>query len=233
MKHLVAALLAGALASSGVAGAAESYVGTVRVTPRPDVGLEVTLDEDGNGVIDSVFLILTKTPSQVTMSSTKALVTIDDTSFRIIPTDAFPNRALVAYLGKGKQGSVPNGWRVVADVIGISHTTGAVTKTPADVRPPTAEEVAKDEGETKAWAESPGVQEALGGAVTNCPGGPPGPCIPPPPVDDDPTHWGTSQCSRSCTMGSCAVICNYPTKARCACVGAGWEQLPVCGCTLQ
>lgn len=220
-------LLLAALAVAPAAGAGESYVGAVKVTPRADAGVEVTLDENDDGVVDSVFLILTRTPSTVRLSSASALVTVDATSLRILPNDSFPSRAIVAHIGKGTPARTPAGWTTIKNVIGLTHTTGAAAQTPAAVRTPNAAELATDDEETKAFLASPDVQSVLGPQenVVRFPDPPP-----PDPGDDTPGGgWGATSCSRSCANGSCAAICNWPYRARCAC--APGTQLPICGCS--
>lgn len=223
---------------------ARTYSGAVKVSPREGVGLEVALDENSDGTTETVFLIWTKTPSTVTLTSPAALVTLDATSFRVLPKAGFPARGIVAHLTK-KPAAVPASWTVVRDVVGVTITTGEVAKTPADVRGLNAAELAAEleaqraglakVGEELRGSDDPkaralgDVFAEFGDPITNCPGGGPGPCIPPPLPDPGPGGWSWSSCtSQNCAHGVCVSICDWPYQAICACTpGTG---VPACSC---
>jgi len=238
-RHLAAFGLLGLLGS--VVQAATYPGATVRVTNRAGSGIIVEVDDTGDGTVDRVLLVQTET--RVRAFSGPARVEVLGTILKVTPTSPEGGRGWTASMEKKVSVEGPR----IAKVVGITELTGDVVRAPEKIRALTlAEAQAIQEEERRALAalgarlaESPDPDhQALARTFaefddppqTDCPGAGPGPCIPPPPPDDPggPGGWAWSQCSRSCTHGACAAICDWPLQAICACTpGTG---VPACSC---
>lgn len=224
--------------AAGKAFAGDAFVGLVKVEPRPDVGLEVTVDrEPADGIIDDVLLVQTTSPSDVVFKG-RALVSLDAGGLRIVAQKAGPLRALVALLRPGA--TLPVGWTAIPDVIGVVHSQGQAARTPEAIRLATPEEINAWQAEQRIGAAelAKELKEAPDAAsrelaknleaVAQSPCSPGVPCYPEPPPDDPSGGYGITTCSRSCPLGYCFVLCRPGYQPLCSCTpGTG---SPVCSC---